>query len=65
MDNYEKWESEGSVDTYERANAVWKRMLKEYEPPPLDPGIKEELSTFAEHRRAEIRARQPRTEWKR
>src|SRR5258706_3735686 len=65
MDNYEKWESEGSVDTYQRANAVWKRMLKEYEPPPLDPGIQEELSAFAEHRRAEIRARQPRTEWKR
>jgi trimethylamine--corrinoid protein Co-methyltransferase len=65
MDNYEKWESEGSPDTYQRANAVWKRMLSEYQPPALDEGIAEELNAFAETRRAEIRANKPRTEWKR
>ena len=65
MDNYEKWEEEGSEDTYERANKVWKGMLKEYEPPALDPAITEELTAFAEHRRAEIRAGKPRSEWKR
>ncbi|MBI1878005.1 MAG: trimethylamine methyltransferase family protein [Chloroflexi bacterium] len=65
MDNYEKWEEEGSADTYKRANAVWKRMLREYEAPLLDPAIGEELHAFAEHRRAEIRAGKPRTEWKR
>jgi trimethylamine--corrinoid protein Co-methyltransferase len=63
MDNYEKWEAEGSHDTYQRANAVWKRMLGEYQPPALDEGIAEELNAFAESRRAEIRANQPRTEW--
>jgi len=61
MDNYEKWESEGSQDTYKRANAVWKKMLKEYQAPPLDAGIAEELNAFAEQRRAEIRAGKPRT----
>jgi trimethylamine--corrinoid protein Co-methyltransferase len=65
MDNYEKWEEEGSPDTYKRANAVWKRMLKEYEAPPLDPGIAEELHAFAEHRRGEIRSGKPRSEWRR
>jgi trimethylamine--corrinoid protein Co-methyltransferase len=65
MDNYEKWASEGSQDTYQRANALWKKMLKEYEPPPLDPAIKEELTAFIAHRRAELRDRKPRTEWKR
>ncbi|GIK41314.1 MAG: trimethylamine methyltransferase [Chloroflexota bacterium] len=65
MDNYEKWEEEGSADTYKRANAVWKRMLKEYQAPALDPAIAEELNAFAEHRRAEIRAGKPRSEWKR
>jgi trimethylamine--corrinoid protein Co-methyltransferase len=65
MDNYEKWEEEGSADSYKRANAVWKRMLKEYEAPALDPAITEELSAFAEQRRAEIRAGKPRAEWKR
>jgi len=64
MDNYEKWEEEGSIDTYGRANAIWKRMLKEYEAPSLDPALAEELNAFAEHRRAEIRAGQPRSEWK-
>lgn len=63
MDNYEKWEEEGKVDTYQRANALWKRMLRDYEAPPLDPAIAEELTAFAEHRRAEIRAGKPRTEW--
>jgi trimethylamine--corrinoid protein Co-methyltransferase len=65
MDNYEKWEAEGSLDSYKRANAMYKKMLKEYEPPPLDPAIREELEAFAARRRAEIRAGQPRTEWKR
>lgn len=65
MDNYEKWEEEGSHDTYRRANAVWKRMLKQYEAPPLDEAIAEELNAFAEQRRAEIRGGKPRSEWKR
>jgi len=65
MDNYEKWEAEGSVDAYQRANAVYKKMLKEYEAPSLDPAILEELNAFAAQRRAELRERRPRTEWKR
>jgi trimethylamine--corrinoid protein Co-methyltransferase len=65
MDNYEKWVSEGSEDAYKRANAVWKRMLREYEPPPLDPAIAEELGAFAEQRRSELRAENPRGERRR
>ena len=65
MDNYEKWEAEGSQDAYKRAHPVWKRMLKEYQPPPLDPAMTEELNAFAEQRRRELRERKPRTEWKR
>ncbi|MFC1464625.1 MAG: trimethylamine methyltransferase family protein [Candidatus Brachytrichaceae bacterium NZ_4S206] len=56
MDNYEKWESEGAEDAYKRANAVWKRMLQEYQPPALDAGVEEALREFVEKRRAEIRA---------
>ncbi|MEK7325669.1 MAG: trimethylamine methyltransferase family protein, partial [Chloroflexota bacterium] len=65
MDNYEKWEAEGSHDTYQKANAVWKQMLKEYQQPPLDPAILDELNAFVEGRRAELKDRKPRTEWKR
>jgi len=57
MDNYEKWEEEGSPDSYKLANAVWKRMLVEYEPPELDEAIEEELNAFTGRRRAEIRGR--------
>jgi trimethylamine--corrinoid protein Co-methyltransferase len=55
MDNYEKWESEGSADSYKRANAIWKQMLNEYQPPAIDEGVKEALLEFVEKRRAEIR----------
>lgn len=64
MDNYEKWEEEGSIDTYGRANAIWKQMLNDYEAPALDEAITERLHAFATHRRAEIRAGKTRTEWR-
>ena len=65
MDSYEEWQENGSEDTYQQANKIWKQMLKDYETPTLDEAIAEELYAFVEHRRAEIRARKPRTEWKR
>ena len=65
MDNYEKWEQEGGADTYRRANTLYKKMLQEYEPPALDPAVRDELEAFVAQRRAELRARRPRTEWKR
>ena len=63
-DNYEKWERKGSQDAYQRANAIWKRMLEEYEAPELDEALAEELEAFIDHRRAQIQAGQPRTEWR-
>lgn len=63
MDNYEKWESEGSQDTYQRANALYKKMLRGYEPPPMDPALRDELEAFVAQRRAEIRSGRPRSEW--
>jgi len=56
MDNYEKWEAEGSVDTYKRAHGIWKRMLHEYEAPPIDPAVRDALHDFVARRRADIRA---------
>ncbi|MGB0384157.1 MAG: trimethylamine methyltransferase family protein [Ardenticatenaceae bacterium] len=64
MDSYEKWSEEGSKRSDELATAMWKKMLKEYQQPPLDEGIKEELDAFVAQRRAEIRANKPRSEWK-
>ncbi len=63
MANYEQWEEEGSEDSYKKANAVWKQKLNEYQAPPLDEAILEELKAFVNHRRVEIQAGRPRTEW--
>jgi trimethylamine---corrinoid protein Co-methyltransferase len=48
----EQWMEEGSKDAATRANAVWKKMLAEYEAPAIDPGIDEALREFIEHKKA-------------
>ena len=63
MDNYEKWAEEGSEDSYKKANKIWKRMLRDYERPSIDPAIREELDAFVAQRRAEIEGGKPRTPW--
>ena len=49
--NFESWEERGSVQTPQRANTVWKRILDEFEPPPMDDSIKEELQAFVAKRK--------------
>ncbi|MBU74463.1 MAG: methyltransferase [Rhodospirillaceae bacterium] len=51
--NFESWEQAGAVWTHDRANTAWKRILEDYEAPPMDTAIAEELSAFVERRRAE------------
>ncbi|MFQ5785859.1 MAG: trimethylamine methyltransferase family protein [Alphaproteobacteria bacterium] len=51
--NFETWEEAGSLTATERANAIWKQMLADYEPPPLDPAIEEALRDFITRRKRE------------
>jgi trimethylamine---corrinoid protein Co-methyltransferase len=51
-DPHEKWEAESGQDAAQRANALWKRQLAEFKPPPLDPGIEEALIDFIDQRKA-------------
>ena len=44
--NFEAWEERGSIRTPERANKIWKQILNEFEDPPMDDSIREELETF-------------------
>ena len=44
--SFEQWEAEGSLGASDRANSIYKKMLKEYEPPPLDESIDESLNEF-------------------
>jgi trimethylamine---corrinoid protein Co-methyltransferase len=50
--SFEQWESEGAKDAATRANAIWKRTLAEYEPPPIDDAVDEELREWIERRKA-------------
>jgi trimethylamine--corrinoid protein Co-methyltransferase len=49
--NFEAWEERGSIATPERANRMWKQILNEFEAPPMDDAIFEELETFVELRK--------------
>ena len=49
---FEQWLEDGSLDAPQRANKIWKRMLAEYEAPPIDPGIDEALLEFIAKRKA-------------
>jgi len=51
--NFETWSEDGSVDATQRANRIWKQILADYEPPPLDPAIDEELQAYVDRRTAE------------
>jgi trimethylamine--corrinoid protein Co-methyltransferase len=49
--NFETWEEAGSADTQVRANRIWKQLLRDYEQPPLDPAIDEELTAYVAKRK--------------
>ncbi len=51
--NFENWEDRGAVRTPERANKIWKKILNEFEAPPMDPAIDEELQAFVVKRKEE------------
>lgn len=49
--NFESWQEAGSEDTVVRANRIWKQLLKDYQQPPLDPAIDEELTDYVAKRK--------------
>lgn len=51
--NFESWEEAGAVQTPERANRLCKKILAEFEAPPLDAAIAEELDAFVARRKQE------------
>jgi trimethylamine--corrinoid protein Co-methyltransferase len=53
-DNYERWMRNGAKDTAARAADLYKKRLDEYEQPPLDDAIREELEEYVVRRRAEL-----------
>ena len=51
--NFETWQEDGAKTATERANRIWKELIRSFEPPPLDPAINEELEAFVRRRKEE------------
>jgi len=53
-ENFERWQRNGGKDAAERAGEIWHKTLDEYEQPPLDDAIREELQEYVTKRRTEL-----------
>ena len=53
-DSFEQWEENGSENIMTRANKRWKKCLAEYQAPPLDEAVDEELQAFIAKKKASM-----------
>ena len=51
---WESWDEAGGEDGMIRANRMWKRRLKDYQAPPLDPARDEALCAFIDRRKSSM-----------
>lgn len=51
--NFGTWSENGSIETPERATKIWQAILEEFEAPPMDIAVQEELIAFVERRKSE------------
>ena len=54
-ESFEQWTEKGSRDALARAGERWQVMLKEYQPPAIDPGKDEELQAFVTEKKAAMK----------
>jgi trimethylamine--corrinoid protein Co-methyltransferase len=53
-ENFERWTRNGSKDTATRAGDIYRQKLEEFEAPPIDDAIREELLDYVNRRRREL-----------
>jgi len=53
-ENFDRWLRGGGRDATARAAEIWRKTLEDYEQPPLDEAIRQELEEFVARRRAEL-----------
>jgi len=53
-ENFERWKRLGGRDATARAGEIWRQKLEDYEPPAIDPGLRQELADYVTRRRAEL-----------
>ncbi len=54
--NFETWKQAGAENATQRAHKIWKQILREYQEPPMDPAVREELEAYVAKRKLEIAA---------
>ncbi|MCP5089082.1 MAG: trimethylamine methyltransferase family protein [Rhodobacteraceae bacterium] len=52
--NFETWQANGAKTATQRANEIWKQLLRDYEKPPIDPAVEEELEAYVARRKEKI-----------
>jgi trimethylamine---corrinoid protein Co-methyltransferase len=51
--NFETWREAGSPTAEDKAEGIWRQRIDSYQPPSMDPAIREELEAFVARRKAE------------
>lgn len=54
--NFENWTDAGALNATQRATGIWKKVLAEYTPPPLDPAVREAIGAYVARRTRELDA---------
>lgn len=52
--SFEQWQEDGSMDSAQRANGTWKKMLAEYTAPPLDEAVEDALLAYIGRRKLQF-----------
>jgi trimethylamine--corrinoid protein Co-methyltransferase len=53
--NFENWRDAGGRDATVRATGIWKKLLAEYQPPPLDAAVREAIADYVARRTNELK----------
>jgi trimethylamine--corrinoid protein Co-methyltransferase len=52
--NFDGWANNGGADAAERAGRIYQETLDEYEQPPIDDAVRDELRDYVAKRRIEL-----------
>src|SRR3954466_16009053 len=53
-ENFERWKRLGERDATARAGEIWRERLEQYEPPAIDPELRQQLADYVTRRRKEL-----------
>jgi trimethylamine--corrinoid protein Co-methyltransferase len=54
--NYETWREGGALSATERAHRIWQALVRDYQPPALDPAVREAVAAYVAQRKREVSA---------